>query len=182
MAHTLYEVHAFTANGENGNPAGVVLDADGLTDFRMQDIAADAGFSETAFVSKSEVADRKLRFFTPSTEVDLCGHATIAAWSLMHEQGQISPGLYTQETRAGLLGITIADNGLVFMQQAEAEFYETISASTLAPLLGIGKADFHPTLPAQIVSTGLRDILVPLVDKSVLSRLRPNLEAIAVFS
>ncbi len=72
---------AFTDNPEGGNPAGVVLDARELTPEQMQAIAAEVGYSETAFLSP--IADKQdefdVRYFTPTSEVDFCGHATIAS-------------------------------------------------------------------------------------------------------
>lgn len=73
---------AFASGPGGGNPAGVVLDASTLTDVAMQQIAADVGYAETAFVvgSDSETDDRTLRvrYFSPGTEVPFCGHATVA--------------------------------------------------------------------------------------------------------
>jgi PhzF family phenazine biosynthesis protein len=66
---------AFTDAGTGGNPAGVVLDSDRLTDQQMLAIAAAIGYSETAFVSAD---GRRLRFFSPRAEVAFCGHATVA--------------------------------------------------------------------------------------------------------
>jgi PhzF family phenazine biosynthesis protein len=189
MLHTLYEVHAFTANGEGGNPAGVLLNADDLNEAQMQAIAANVGFSETAFVktvAESEDVDQKadyeLRFFTPGKEVNLCGHATIATWSLMREKGRIVAGDYTQKTRAGLLGVAVMDSGLVFMEQNEAELFEEIPTSVVAPLLGLEEDEFHATLRPRIVSTGMRDLIVPLRDKRSLLRAQPDRDAIITFS
>ena len=182
MTHAINQVNAFTADGQNGNPAGVVLDADELSEEQMLAIAAQAGFSETAFVSASNKATYKVRFFTPTEEVDLCGHATIATWSFMYQRHLITAGDYTQETLAGILGVSVADDGLIFMEQAKAEFYDEISASSVAPLLGITEDELHPKLKPQIVSTGLRDLLVPLKNDSVLSRLRPDFEQMTDFS
>jgi PhzF family phenazine biosynthesis protein len=182
MSEKLYIVNAFTADGENGNPAGVMLDADGLDERKMLAVAANVGLTETAFVSKSDHVTRKVRFFTPTTEVDLCGHATIATWSLLHELGQLSAGTYTQETKAGLLEVTIQDDGLVFMEQTEAAFFDEIEPAEIADMLGIKTRSFHASLRPQIVSTGIKDLLVPTIDKSVLAKLRPNLDAIAAFS
>ncbi|HSX07555.1 MAG TPA: PhzF family phenazine biosynthesis isomerase [Candidatus Saccharimonadales bacterium] len=100
-------VNAFTANGEHGNPAGVVLDADGLSKEQMLAIAQQVNLSETAFVSKSDSANQQVRFFTSTNEVDLCGHATIATWSLLKLLGRITNGGYTQQTLAGNLAITV---------------------------------------------------------------------------
>jgi PhzF family phenazine biosynthesis protein len=116
MSESLYVVNAFTANGENGNPAGVMLYADNLDEQSMLAMAAKIGLSETAFVSESEQATRNVRFFTPTVEVPLCGHATIATWSLLHKLGELSAGDYTQETQAGILKVEIQDGGLTFME------------------------------------------------------------------
>lgn len=77
---TIYVVDAFTTKPNTGNRAGVVLDADQLTTQEMQDIAAFAGYSETAFVlsPKDPSHDIHVRYFTPTDEVPICGHATIA--------------------------------------------------------------------------------------------------------
>lgn len=182
MPEKLYIVNAFTANGKHGNPAGVVLGADAMNEASMLAMAAKVDLSETAFVSSSDNADYRVRFFTPTVEVPLCGHATIASWSLMHQLGQISAGTYTQQTNAGLLQVTLQDDGLVFMEQAEATFFETVSRSDVAAALGIAVDDFHGSLSPQIVSTGIKDLLVPVRDAAVLDRLQPNLEAIAEYS
>lgn len=71
-------VNAFVDAGTGGNPAGVVLDADGLSDGQKLAVARQVGLSETAFVSASEVASFKLDFFTPARRIAHCGHATIA--------------------------------------------------------------------------------------------------------
>ena len=68
----LYSLNAFGKVIDGGNPAGVVLDADQLSENQMRQIAKKAGFSETAFVQKSDKADFKVQFFTPNNEVDLC--------------------------------------------------------------------------------------------------------------
>lgn len=182
MTYTVYEVNAFTANGKNGNPAGVVLHADGLGDQQMQAIATKAGFAETAFVAMHKTATREVRFFTQTNEVDLCGHATIATWALMHQRGEIPGGNYTQQTKAGLLGVAILDSGLVFMEQNPASFYEAVPTSTISPLVGVNKDVFHDNLKSRIVSTGIRDLFIPVKDKFVLDQLTPDYKMIAQFS
>ncbi len=183
MSHIIYEVRAFTANGKHGNPAGVVLDADELSTEQRQAIAAGAGFSETAFVGMSEKATRSVTFFTPTTEVDLCGHATIATWSLLYQLDHVLAGTYSQETRAGVLEVEVSSDGLVFMEQMPAVFdQQKLDATTIANLLNISTSNLHEDLHPQIVSTGLRDVLVPVKEKAVLGRLQPDLPAIAEFS
>jgi PhzF family phenazine biosynthesis protein len=182
MSENLHVVNAFTANGENGNPAGVVLGADSLSRAAMLSIAATLGLSETAFVSESDTATYKVQFFTPELEEPLCGHATIATWTLLHELEGLSSGAYTQETEAGLLEVAIHDDGLIFMEQTAASFYEEIIATDIADMLGLQEIDFHDTLPPQIVSTGIKDLLIPIVDSSVLKKLKPDFGAISAFS
>lgn len=182
MSEHLYIVNAFTAGGENGNPAGVMLNADDLDEQKMLAIAADVGLSETAFVSGSNHATHRVRFFTPTVEEPLCGHATIATWSLLNKLGKLSAGTYTQETNAGVLEVSVRQSGLTFMEQARAEFCDDIAAEDVSALLGIGLNEFHTKLRPQIVSTGIKDLLVPVSDKSVLAKLNPNLEGIAEFS
>jgi PhzF family phenazine biosynthesis protein len=178
----VFILNAFAKTKRGGNPAGVLLDADGLTEASMQAIAARIGLSETAFVQKSAGADFKIRFFTPAAEVDLCGHATIAAFSLLFERGQIGAGRYSQETRAGLLGVEVQEDGAVFMEQALPVFEKAVDRQEVAGSLGIGQAALVPDLPVQIVSTGLRDIMVPVVSLSVLSGIRPDFDKISALS
>lgn len=108
LVHT---VRAFTAHGNGGSPAGVVLDTDNLTEDQMQTIARKVGFAETAFVLPAPDADTNVRFFDPETEVDLCGHATIATWFLLHSKGQAAVGNHMQNTEAGKLGIEVLKGG-----------------------------------------------------------------------
>jgi PhzF family phenazine biosynthesis protein len=77
------KVNAFTDSINGGNPAGVVLDSPRLTDEQMMFISKKLKVSETAFVTPSSVADFKVRFFSPSSEVDLCGHETVATFYTM---------------------------------------------------------------------------------------------------
>jgi PhzF family phenazine biosynthesis protein len=177
MEVTVYIVNAFTANEEGGNPAGVVLNADDLSDVQMLSIAAEVGFSETAFLSQSEIANYRIRFFTTTEEVELCGHATIASWSLLNDLNRVSDGTYTQETKAGLLSVEIMGS-LTYMQQAQPEFSEVLSISRVAPMLGIGENSFSNQLKPQIVSTGLRDLIVIVNDEDALNGIKPDFNGI----
>lgn len=176
-----YKLSSFAKGSEGGNPAGVVLDTDEFTEAQMQNIANIIGYSETAFISGSEAADFKVRFFTPNAEVDLCGHATIAAFSLMQQKNLIKQSTYTQETKAGVLKIKIKAS-TVFMQQTLPEFYEKISVEELSDCLGIAYTDFDSRMPVQAVSTGIKDILVPVKSYNILENLRPDMKKIKEIS
>ena len=95
---------AFTTDPLGGNPAGVVLDASGLADTQMQAIAADVGFSETAFVVARHDTDLEVRYFSPLAEVPFCGHATIAA--AVADAHQSGPRTLHLTTRAGNVDVT----------------------------------------------------------------------------
>ncbi len=169
-AARVVHVDAFAARPGMGNPAGVLLDADGLGDPAMQAIAHAVGFNETAFVLTSTRADLRLRYFTPGHEVDLCGHATVATFVLLNRSGGLpgagSPRRLTLETRAGLLSITLQTDGaepLVVMEQAPARFADCNGPREgLARVLGASVHDLHPSLPIVYGSTGLWALLVPV--------------------
>ncbi|RLM83589.1 PhzF family phenazine biosynthesis protein, partial [Haloarcula sp. Atlit-7R] len=104
-------VDAFTADPLAGNAAGVVPEADGLTADQMRAIARELAVSETAFLLPSETADRRLRYFSPEQEVDLCGHATVAAHAHLREAGAIDEGEHTIETNVGVLDVEVESDG-----------------------------------------------------------------------
>lgn len=167
-------VSSFTANGTGGNPAGVVLDADNLSNEEKLQIAQAVGYSETAFVSKDNEADFKVSFFTVTGEVDFCGHATLAAFSTMYQDGIITEGKYVQRTKAGLLAVTIETNGLVVMDQKLPEYGAQFSCEVISELVGLDSKVLESTsLPIEVVSTGLADIIVP-VPKGYLDKLQVN--------
>ena len=116
-------VNWFTNNGKGGNPAGVVLNADKLSDFQKLEIAQAVGYSETAFVSASNTADFKLDFFTPNKQIAHCGHATIATFSYLSQLGKIQNSNTSKETIDGIRKVTIADD-LAFMEQLAPKYVD----------------------------------------------------------
>ncbi len=126
-------VDAFTDAPYAGNAAGVVPEADDLSAAQMQAIATELSASETAFLSASDDANRRIRFFTPTQEVDLCGHATIASHALLAADGAITPGAHTLETKVGVLDIELQDDGVVWMTQSRPEVETSKSPTTDSP-------------------------------------------------
>ncbi len=171
---------AFVKDGAGGNPAGVVLDADGLSEDRMRQIARRLGHPETAFIMRSDRADYRARFFTPTEEVPLCGHATLAAAALLRREGLLTRSRVSQETAAGLLAVEFEEGGSVLMDQPLPVHGEYVAAPDAVEALGIEPSALVG-LP-RVVSTGLRDLLVELKDREALMFLRPNLAALAAFS
>ena len=175
-------VKAFSKDNKGGNPAGVVFNADNLSEQTMQAVAKTVGYSETAFVLPSSSADYQVRFFTPNAEVDLCGHATIATFSTMLAKGLLSPGLITQETKAGLLKLDLKEDHSVIMEQANPEFFEKPDSEEILRSLGLSLDAKHESLPIQIVSTGLRDLFVPLRSKAYLAGIKADFARIKEIS
>jgi len=159
-------VDAFTADPLAGNAAGVVPDAEGLSTDRMGAVAAELSVSETAFVLPSDDADRRLRYFSPAQEVDLCGHATIAAHAHLHQEGAIDPGDHTVETNVGVLDVAVDDDGVVWMTQTASEVDRVaVDYDRVGDALGIDPAalrDVGADLPVAVASTGLAFLLVPV--------------------
>jgi PhzF family phenazine biosynthesis protein len=175
-------VSAFTKDGKGGNKAGVVLFEPELTAMQKTAIAAELGFSETAFVSASDRADYRLEYFTPAGEIPLCGHATIGTFSLLASQHRIAPGSCTIETKAGLLSIETDAEGGVFMEQNRPAYFEEVPPEDITPCFSAAAPLLNPALPAQIVSTGLRDIMLPVADVAVLGAMTPDFPASARLS
>lgn len=177
-------VKAFTKDKTQGNPAGVIFDADKLSEEQMMKISADLGFSESAFVSQSDKADFKIRFFSPKQEVDLCGHNTIAAIHALLENGKIQldnseTKEITIETRAGILPIECHKDGLIVMTQAEAQFGEdSHDKKEIAKLLGISAEEILDDYPIQTVSTGTPKLMIPVNSLETLFNIKPDLEGI----
>ncbi|PAB57733.1 PhzF family phenazine biosynthesis protein [Anaeromicrobium sediminis] len=175
-------VNAFGKSEEGGNGAGVVVDANNLSEEQMQQIAKEVGLSETAFVQKSSKADFKVRFFTPAEEVDLCGHATIATFYLLKKRGLIKIGNYTQETKAGVLNVQVNEDNSILMDQSIPEFFEELDKEEIAKSLNIDVEHISDELPVQIVSTGLKDIMIPIKTMEILNSIEPNFQMITEVS
>ncbi len=182
MNVSVYTVRSFAKTEEGGNEAGVVLNADNLSEEEMRKIAALIGFSETAFVMNSKVADFKVRFFTPQDEVDLCGHATIAVFYTMAVTGLLKTGAYKQETKAGILGIEVKENQFIMMNQTIPVFSDLPDRYEIADSLNIQESQLSQDLPVQIVSTGIRDIIIPVTGIQQLFAIQPDMEKIRQIS
>lgn len=170
-------VDAFTDQAFGGNPAGVVLlDSDAFPEEElMLNIAAELRYSETAFVRKHSAQEFTIRYFTPKAEVELCGHATIASFFLLHQKG-LASGTCLCHTQAGDLRIEAGEK--VMMQMAKPQIVATLGENEEI-YHALGVKNYRPTMPVQVVSTGLPDLMIPLPDVVTLQSLQPNMEAIA---
>lgn len=176
---TVYHYDAFTETPNKGNPAGVVIDADHLTDNQMQEIAYQVGFNETAFVFKSDQADLRIRYFSPGLEMNLCGHATIAALYCLATRGLINKSEnFTIETKAGVLRIGFLEKNnrlYLLMDHAKPEFKPFVgSTDTLAEAMGMKPNDIDSDMPIVYGSTGSWTLLVPIKTLEAFSRMKPQ--------
>ena len=150
---------AFSADPAGGNPAGVVLEADDLDDIVMQQIAAEVGYSETAFVFREGRAqpDFGLRFFSPLAEVAFCGHATIATSVALTEFGAQGP--FRFETRAGEIHVSTRQEGGVTRASmrsvpAHSRPVTPHALDEALEALGWSAEDLDPAFPPHVAFAG----------------------------
>ncbi|MBS3748673.1 MAG: PhzF family phenazine biosynthesis protein [Candidatus Thermoplasmatota archaeon] len=185
------KVNSFTSEKEGGNPAGVVLKPSGLIPDQMKRISDLLQVSETAYVFPSKNADYHVRFFSPAVEVDLCGHATIATFTVLGNQMQSKPSSnslrLTQQTKAGILPVQIqfkntAEVDSVFMKQKNPIFEPvSFSPQTLAETLMIDTEELCSDLLPERVSTGLFTLPVCVSSFSVLKNMKPDFHRVKRF-
>jgi len=148
----------------------------------MQQIARELNNSETAFIfnAPTNEYDIEVRFFTPTKEVPICGHATIASHYVYAKEHGIAHGMIRQKTKAGILPVEIVteDHDLrIIMTQAAIEFGKTLDDAEIDLLvrgLRIHHDDLDQSLPIQIVSTGHSKVMVPIKSKTTLDAIRIN--------
>ena len=173
-----YIVDAFTDRLFGGNPAGVVLlDGNFPNDSLMQQVAAELRYSETAFVRRDGADEFTVRYFTPRSEVDLCGHATIATFGLLWQLGKVGDNVCMNHTLAGDLEVMAGER--VMMQMATPRMVgEVKDVERLCRIMQCAV----PLLPVEIISTGLPDIMLPVQSEEELEALAPDMAALAALS
>ena len=163
-----YQVQAFTGDPHRGNPAGVCLLQAWSEAAWMQRIATEIGLSETAFVAPRGDGAWDLRWFTPATEVDLCGHATLATAHVLVRERGLDADRLVFHTVSGELAVTPRDGGY------ELDFPSRPARPVAAPA-GLAEA-----LGAEPVAVGeARDLIVELADERTVRELAPDVAAIA---
>lgn len=191
-------IDAFAERLFGGNAAGVVIIREGEsfpTNDIMLKVAAELRYSETAFVKLLGDNRFKIRFFTPVAEVELCGHATIGAFHALLEEGMVErDSVYEVETLQGVFGVEVKENGSILMDMAKPQLYEYIkdkdAVDELYSIIGLQHADGHGVcnvnpqlyLHPRIVSTGLRDIMLPVANEEELYKVAPDFAALAELS
>lgn len=188
--YRLYQIDSFTSEKFKGNPAGVITNADGLTEVQMQKIARELNNSETAFVFSSDTGDYDIyvRYFTPIREVPICGHATIAAHYARAVEKDMDTCRIFQKSGAGILPVDIIrgkSDYTIVMTQGKIEFGELIegeSREALLKALKITEKDIDENCTIQIVSTGHSKIMIGIKSREILNKLEPNLNMLSELS
>ena len=188
--YRIYQVDAFTKKRFEGNPAGVVANADGLTDSQMQAIARELNNSETAFILSPTAADHDVwvRFFTPTTEVPLCGHATISAHYVRAMEKKLPSCTIRQRVGIGVLPVDIVKENFTYniiMTQGHFEIVELAEEKTKKDIinaLGLSPHDLDERCPVQIASAGHSKVMVGIKTREKLNALQPNFQTLVDIS
>ncbi|WP_329425275.1 PhzF family phenazine biosynthesis protein [Streptosporangium sp. NBC_01495] len=174
---------AFTHDPEGGNPAGIVLDAAGLSDAEMLAVAAEVGYSETAFLTARDDERRvfRVRYFAPSTEVAFCGHATIATSVALAER--LGTGRLAFDTNAGeivvdtdivddTLRATITSVPTRSRPVAEDALREALAA------LGWSRDELDPAFPPHVAFGGVEHLMIAAASRERLAGLDYDYEGL----
>jgi PhzF family phenazine biosynthesis protein len=181
----VFQVDAFTTTPFTGNPAGVVLDAEQLSEAEMQAIARELNNGDTAFVLPPTAPDHdvSVRFFTPRKEAPFVGHATLAAHAVL---ARIAPlPLRRQSGRAGLVEVrSLGDNSWA-IRQPPPQLTRTPDATEIhevLQLLGLRAEQLDPACPPRIAGTASTRLLLALRDGVALDGIQPKLAELAALS
>ncbi len=159
---------AFTDTPDGGNPAGVVLDASGMSDAEMQAVAADVGYSETAFVVGE---GPRVRYFSPDMEVPFCGHATIATAVALGD------GTHPFATNAGEVVVVVRD-GIATLTSVAPHVAPAPALTEVLAAFGLTEDDLAPAMPPRVAYAGARHLILPLAERATLAAMAYDFEAL----
>ena len=180
ILNDVYQIDAFTKQPFKGNSAAVIF-ADDLTDEEMQAIAKEMNLSETAFISSSDKADLKLKWFTPAIEVELCGHATIASLHYLAERNIIqrnSP--ITFETLSGVIECMVDDD--TYYMKLPVPIFEKFESryDDIINTLGIEQNDLDDQYPFILQNNG--NLFIYVRSLEAIKNLKPNFKELVKLS
>ncbi|HTX23917.1 MAG TPA: PhzF family phenazine biosynthesis isomerase [Steroidobacteraceae bacterium] len=185
----IHQVDAFTHERFTGNPAGVVLNADGLEDAQMLAIARELNNADTAFILSPDAPDHdvRARFFTPRTEVGFVGHATVAAHYVLSRGGGPTDRR-RQKSRAGIVAVEIRGTGverrIAVRQSCPPLGRELNERERLAVLdsLALASDDLDLRLPLRIIGSGSTRLMVAVRSHEQLKQLKPDFARLTTLS
>jgi len=189
----IFQVDAFTTERFTGNPAGVVLDADSLTDAEMLAIARELNNADTAFVLQPDGPDHELRvrFFTPRTEAGFVGHATVATHFVLSREGGINAGKkgrVRQRQKSGIVDIEVRGEGgtrhIAVRQPAPPLGRQLNDRERLAVLdaLALSTGDIDTRCPLRIVGGAGTRLLIGVRSTEQLKLLKPDFSRLTTLS
>jgi len=190
-AYTIKQVDAFTDRAFTGNPAAVLLNASGLSDEQLQLIAREMNLSETAFVfpATDSTHDLELRWFTPTKEVNLCGHATIATFHALAEEKQFGLGEnphkdFRVKTRSGILPVSVEQRNEKVMVKfgIPVPTFEKFDGqiADLFNTLSVPTEQLDKSLPVLISSS--RYLYLPFINREPLLKMSPDFQSLKQLS
>jgi PhzF family phenazine biosynthesis protein len=172
---------AFTDTPDGGNPAGVVLDATGMSAEEMLEIAADLGYSESAFAIPRDDGDYDVRYFSPEVEIDFCGHATIATGVAIAERDGVGARVF--HTPVGPIPIdTSEQDGAVVatltsiapeVREAADDLVDRVLAA-----LRWSRPELDPQLPPRIGFVGTNYLILAAATRERLADLDYDFEGL----
>jgi PhzF family phenazine biosynthesis protein len=182
----IFQVDAFTGTPFSGNPAGVVLDAEQLSEAEMQAIARELNNGDTAFVLPPQAADHDIsvRFFTPRKEAQFVGHATLAVHAVLAHMQPLP--LRRQHGRSGIVDVrSLAGSDSFSIRQPAPALGRTIAPAEVdqvLSLLGIRRDDLDPACPVRIAGAASTRLLIGLARGDALDAAQPQLAALGALS
>ena len=186
----IFHVDAFTRTRFTGNPATVVLDADGQDDATLSSIAKEFAHAEVAYVFAATQADHdvRLRFFNSRKEAPFVGHATIAAHAVLLALGRRGTGVCRQHSGTGIIEVRAEDPEAENPEGKLIEFRQTVpeldaplpfkTTLRIAEALRLPATQLHDSMPARIARKGSARLLVPVADSRALDALSPNFDTL----
>jgi PhzF family phenazine biosynthesis protein len=186
----IFQVDAFTHSRFSGNPATVVLDADGRSEQEMSAIAREFSHAEVAFVAAANAPDHdvRLRFFNARKEAPFVGHATIAAHAVLLALGRRTAGPYRQASGTGVIEVRVREASGAPQPGPVIEFRQTVpeldnplpfkTTLRVAEALKIPATSLHEAMPARIARKGSSRLLIPVADARALEGLTPNTDTL----
>ena len=174
-------VDVFAREKYTGNQLAVFTGAGAISDAQMQRIAKEMNYSETTFITSTEMraGGYDVRIFTPEQELPFAGHPTLGTAYVLQQEIIKSPvDTIILNLKIGQIPVTLHYAGdqidILWMQQKPPTFHQVFGADTLAPILNLELEEIDPRFPIQEVSTGVPFIIVPLKNHSALKRIKVN--------
>ena len=186
----IFQVDAFTATRFTGNPATVVLDADGQNDATLAAVAREFSHGEVAFVFAANAADHdvRLRFFSTRKEAPFVGHATVAAHLVLLTLGRRTVGVCRQHSGTGIIEVSAQIEQRATGPETIIEFRQTVpeldaplpfkTTLRIAEALKLPATQLHEVMPARIARKGSSRLLVPIADHRHLENVSPNFDTL----